>query len=67
MAADPTASPRKIEGRTEFENNVLGEGITDFCKRSDNQCINFSYDLILISTLFLAVLMQHFRQDSDEW
>jgi len=30
------AHQRKIEGRTAFENSILGEGIKYFCKRSDN-------------------------------
>jgi len=30
------AHQRKIEGHTAFENTVLGEGINNYCRRSDD-------------------------------
>jgi len=32
------AHQRKIEGRTAFENNVLGEGVNNVCERSNKNC-----------------------------
>jgi len=54
------AHQKKIEGRTTFENNVLGEGINNFCKRSEDDEVKSQEILLpvaLIARYFVIILI----------